>query len=149
LKALGIATTLRKVDPAQYERRRKSFDYDIVTARFVMQLTPGPELRNYFSSAAAKAEASFNLAGISDPVVDDLLGRIAQASTREELVTAARVLDRVLRAGNYWVSHWYKASHTMAIWDKFGRPAIKPAFDRGIIDTWWIDEAKARRLKQN
>jgi microcin C transport system substrate-binding protein len=114
-----------------------------------MQLTPGPELRNYFSSRAATAEGSFNLAGIADPVVDDLLQRIAEAKTRADLEVAARALDRVLRAGHYWVPHWFKASHNIAAWDKFGRPAVKPAYDRGIVDTWWHDDAKARRLKQN
>ena len=38
-------------------------------------------------------------------------------------MTATRALDRVLRAGHYWVPHWYKAAHNVAYWDKFGRPA--------------------------
>ena len=73
----------------------------------------------------------------------------ASAKTRPELVTAIRALDRVLRAGHYWVPQWYKASHSLAYWDRFGRPAQKPAYDRGIIDTWWIDSEKAAKLKQN
>jgi microcin C transport system substrate-binding protein len=149
LKRLGLVTSIRKIDPAQYERRRKSFDYDIVTARFTMALTPGPELGNFFASRSAKTEGSFNLSGIEDPVVDHLITRIAEASTRDDLVTAARALDRVLRAGHYWVPHWYKASHHIAAWDKFGRPPVKPDFDRGILDTWWFDAAKAARLKPN
>jgi len=55
----------------------------------------------------------------------------------------------VLRAGHYWVPHWYKASNTIAYWDKFSRPATKPRFDRGILDTWWYDEAKAAKLASN
>ena len=42
--------------------------------------------------------------------------------------------------------HWYKASNSVAYWDKFSRPAQKPRFDRGILDTWWYDEAKAAKL---
>jgi microcin C transport system substrate-binding protein len=147
LQAVGIVTTIRVVDTAQYERRRKSFDYDIVTARFTMSLTPGPELRSYYASTTANTEGAFNLAGIQDPVIDDLLTRIGEAKSRADLEIAARALDRVLRAGHYWVSQWNKATHTLAIWDKFGRPAVKPAFDRGIIDTWWFDPAKAAKLK--
>jgi hypothetical protein len=52
----------------------------------------------------------------------------------------------VLRAGHYWVPHWYKASFNIAYWDKFSRPEVKPRFDRGILDTWWYDEAKAAKL---
>ena len=70
--------------------------------------------------------------------------RVIAAKNREELETAARALDRVLRAGHYWVPHWYKASNSIAYWDKFSRPETKPRFDRGILDTWWYDGAKAK-----
>ncbi|HZJ13335.1 MAG TPA: hypothetical protein VFD26_11940, partial [Methyloceanibacter sp.] len=62
---------------------------------------------------------------------------------------AARALDRTLRAGHYWVPHWYKGSHTVAYWDKFSRPETKPKYDRGILDTWWFDEAKAKDVETN
>ena len=149
LQGLGIVTSIRKLDPAQYERRRKAFDYDIVSARFTMSLTPGAELKGFFSSASAAQEGSWNLSSVADPAIDYLLARLGEAKSREELNVAARALDRVLRAGHYWVPQWYKASHTLAVWDKFGRPATKPAFDRGILDTWWIDAEKAKKLKQN
>jgi microcin C transport system substrate-binding protein len=146
LKQLGIDARIRMVDPAQYQQRLKDFDFDITTRRYVMQNTPGVELRSYFGSQAAKMEGSLNLAGIDDPAVDALIEKIIAAESREELETAARALDRVLRAGHYWVPHWYKASHHVAYWDKFSRPGTKPRFDRGILDTWWYDEAKAAKL---
>ena len=149
LKLLGIDASIRMVDPAQYQQRLKDFDFDITTERYQMRNTPGVELRSYFGSAAAKMDGSLNLAGISDPAVDALIERVIAAKSREELNTAARALDRVLRAGHYWVPHWYKASNTIAYWDKFSRPATKPRFDRGILDTWWYDEAKAAKLTAN
>ena len=149
LKLLGIDASIRMVDPAQYQQRLKDFDFDITTERYQMRNTPGVELRSYFGSQAAKMDGSLNLAGISDPAVDALIERVIAAKSREELNTAARALDRVLRAGHYWVPHWYKASNNIAYWDKFSRPATKPRFDRGILDTWWYDEAKAAKLTAN
>ena len=146
LQLLGIDASMRMVDPAQYQRRLKSFDFDITTERYQMRNTPGVELRSYFGSAAASMDGSLNLAGITDPAVDALIERVIAAKSRDELETAARALDRVLRAGHYWVPHWYKASNTVAYWDKFSRPATKPRFDRGILDTWWYDSAKAAKL---
>lgn len=146
LRAIGIEASIRRVDPAQYERRVKSFDFDIVTQRYVMRLTPGVELKNFWGSEAGKAEGSFNLAGISDPVVDALIDKVMAAKSRDGLVTAARAIDRVLRAGHYWVPHWYKASHNVAHWDRFAWPAKKPDYSRGIVDTWWFDSAKADAL---
>jgi len=147
LEAIGIRGSIRRVDSAQYERRVKAFDFDVVAARFVMSLTPGIELRNYWGSEAAASEGSRNYAGIKDPVIDALLDRMVQSKSRQELVVATRAMDRVLRAGHYWVPHWFKASHHIAYWDKFGRPDIKPKYDRGVTDTWWHDAAKAATLR--
>jgi microcin C transport system substrate-binding protein len=149
LLALGIPASVRRIDPAQYERRVKSFDFDVVIQRFVLRLTPGPELRNFWGSEAAKTDGSFNLAGISHPAVDALVGKVVSAKSREELKTATKALDRVLRVGHYWVPHWYKAAHNVVYWDKFGRPAVKPRYERGIIHTWWYDAERAAKLKTN
>ena len=147
LEALGIGASVRRIDPAQYERRVKSFDFDVVTTRYVLRLTPGAEMRNFWGSEAAKTEGSFNLAGINHAAIDALIAKAVEAKSREELVTATRALDRVLRAGHYWVPQWYKSAHNIAYWDKFARPELKPRYDRGIIDSWWYDADKAAKLK--
>jgi microcin C transport system substrate-binding protein len=148
LKKIGINASLRRVDPAQYERRMKTFDFDVTTQRYTMNLTPSVELKSFWGSEAAGIDGSFNLAGISDPVVDALIDKVVAAKTRDELVTATRAVDRVLRTGHYWVPHWYKASHNLAFWNKFSRPSIKPKYDRGVIATWWFDPARAAELKK-
>jgi microcin C transport system substrate-binding protein len=149
LQAIGVSATIRRVDAAQYQRRVKSFDFDVVTTRYALRLTPGLELRSFWSSEAAKTDGSPNLAGISHPAIDALIAKVTEAKSRDELKTATRALDRVLRAGHYWVPQWFKAAHHVAYWDKFGRPAVKPRYDRGIIDTWWYDAEKAARFKPN
>jgi microcin C transport system substrate-binding protein len=118
LKKIGVNATLRLVDPSQYERRMKAFDFDLAVERYSLPLTPGVEVKSYWGSDAAKMDGSFNLAGIEDPVVDALIGHIIEAKSRDGLVTACRALDRVLRAGHYWVPQWYKAVHNIAFWDR-------------------------------
>ena len=137
IKKLGIDAKMREVDRPQYQRRQEAFDFDIVTSRFSLSLTPGPELLNFFSSEAADSDGSFNLAGIKDPIIDALIEKAIAAETREEMETALRALDRVLREGRYWVSQWSKGSHTLAWWDQYGWPETKPAYARGILETWW------------
>lgn len=146
LKAIGITANLRRVDPAQFELRMKTFDFDMTVERFSLRLTPGIELKNFWGSEAAKTDGSFNLAGISNPAVDALADRIVKAQTRAELVVAARALDRVLRVGHYWVPHWYKAAHHIAFWNKYAWPEVKPKYDRGALTTWWYDATKAATL---
>jgi microcin C transport system substrate-binding protein len=146
LATLGIEATLRIVDAAQMQRRRNDFDYDVVIQRFGFSATPGDSLRSYFSSEAAKLKGSQNLAGIADPAIDAMIDRIIAAESRAALTTACRALDRLIRAGRYWVPHWYKASHWIAYWDQFGRPAQKPRYARGVLETWWTDRDKAAKL---
>ncbi len=147
LRKMGIDASLRIVDPAQYQSRQKSFDYDMVPGRFVMSLTPGPELYNLFGSASADQQGTPNLTGVANPAVDALIGKIVGARSRVEMVTAARALDRALRAMHIWVPNWYKGSHTIAYWDVFGRPATKPPYARGVLGLWWWDEKKAAKLR--
>ena len=149
LDAIGVQTTIRRVDPAQRERRVKSFDFDAITTRYALRITPGVEVRTFWGSEAAKTDGSYNLAGISHPAIDALIVKMSQAKSRDELRTATRALDRVLRAGHYWVPHWYRPYHYVAFWDKFGRPAVKPRYERGIIHTWWYDAEKAAKLRSN
>ena len=146
LKQLGVDATVRRVDSSQYQRRLKSYDFDIVTQRYILSLTPGVELRNYFSTASAGMEGSLNLSGIKSPAIDALIEKVNQAGSRKDLDIAARALDRVLRGGHYWVPHWFKASHNVAAWNKFSRPEKPPRYDTGIADTWWYDAAKAAKL---
>jgi microcin C transport system substrate-binding protein len=148
LGTLGIEANLRIVDPVQYRKRLDDFDFGLTVQRFSFSSTPGDSLRSYFSSQAATMRGSQNLAGISDPVIDALINKIIAADSRTSLRTACRVLDRVIRTGRYWVPHWYKASHWLAYWDVFGRPAIKPRYARGIPETWWYDQEKAAKVYQ-
>jgi len=148
LGTLGIDATLRIVDPVQYRARLDNFDFDISVQRFGFSSTPGDSLRTYFTSQAAATKGSQNLSGMADPVIDRLVDDIIAAKTRAELVTACRALDRVIRAGRYWIPHWYKPSHWIAYWDVFGFPAKRPRYFRGIPETWWYDSAKAAKLEQ-
>ncbi len=148
LATLGIDATLRLVDPVQFRARLDGFDFDLVPERFQFSSTPGDSLRPYFSSEAAATKGSYNRAGVADPAIDALVELVLAAQTRPQLVTACRALDRVFRAGRYWVSQWYKASHRIAYWDVFGRPATKPRYGRGIPETWWYDRDKAAKIER-
>ncbi len=146
LRLLGIEATFRAVDSAQYQSRTQSFDFDVVTQNYGGSFTPGEGLRLVFGSEAAKTPGSQNLTGIADPVVDALIEKALVAGSREELTVTCRVLDRVLRAGHYWVPMWNLPVHWLAFWDEYDRPATPPRYDPGVLSTWWVDPAKAARL---
>jgi microcin C transport system substrate-binding protein len=146
LRKLGIDARLRIVDSAQYKARTENFDFDVAPARFGGSPTPGVELRIFFGSAAAAQPGSRNLGGVADPIVDALIEKIANAQSRIELNTAAKALDRVLRAGHYWVPMYYRDEVWIAYWDAFSRPERQPRLSTGAPDTWWWDEQKAKKI---
>jgi microcin C transport system substrate-binding protein len=147
LRRLGIQAELQNVDSAQQSEREKTFDFDVVVRRYSMSLTPGLELRSYFSSKTANVEGSNNLMGLENPAIDSLIATVENAETREALNTSVRALDRALRALHIWVPQWYNPAHNIAYLDVFSRPEVLPPFGMGELSIWWYDDAKAARLK--
>lgn len=147
LRLIGIDASIRQVESAQYEQRQKEFDFDVLSSRFGVSQTPGTELLVFFDSRNADAVGGYNQSGLKSKAVDSLIEAVTQAGTRDELTVAARALDRVLRSYHFWVPCWYKGVYTVAYWDLFGKPDVKPKFNRGIIDTWWADPAKVGTRK--
>jgi microcin C transport system substrate-binding protein len=145
LGTLGIEATVRLVDPVQFRARRDDFDFDCAIDRFSFSTVPGDALRNFFSSQSAAIKGSNNLAGIADPAIDAMIDQVIAADSRAKLVIAARALDRLIRAGRYWVPQWYSASHRLAYWDVFGHPPDLPKYAGvGAPELWWsVDKAAA------
>ena len=145
LKRIGIEMNVRTVDTAQYERRVENFDFDMIVMTQGQSLSPGNEQRNFWTSAKAGIPGSRNLAGIKDPVVDDMVELLIAAPDRQSLIERTRALDRVLLWGHYVIPHWHLQQFRVAYWDKFDRPQIAPKYDLGL-DTWWVDPAKEAAL---
>ena len=134
----------------QYRARVESFDFDMTTMRLSMSPTPGDSLRPYFTSHAAATKGSYNLAGVANPAIDALVDKAIGAETRTDLTIACRALDRVFRAGRYWVPQWFRSTHPIAYWDMFAHPE-KPARyaqGTGAPENWWYEPAKAAKLEQ-
>ena len=146
LERLGVQASFRVVDPAQFQSRLNDFDFDVVGQRFALAATLSDSIRQFWSSQAAVQPGSYNLAGIADPVVDALIETVLAAATRQDMTIAARALDRVLRAGHYWVPQWYKPVHTVALWDMFDYPDEPPFYEFPVETTWWFDADKAKRI---
>ncbi len=146
LKRLGINMRVRTVDSAQYERRVEDFNYDMIVIALGQSLSPGNEQRNFWTSDRADIPGSRNLAGIKDPVVDELVELIINAPDRQSLIHRTHVLDRILLWGHYVIPHWHLRNFRVAYWNKFGRPKTSPKYALGF-DTWWIDPVKEANLK--
>lgn len=143
LARIGVALTLRIVDPAQYQNRIRSFDFDVTTYVWGQSLSPGNEQRNYWGSEAADRQGSQNLAGIQDEAIDRLIERVIFAKDREDLVAATHALDRVLLAHHFVVPQWTSGTQRTVRWNRFSRPEVMPAYGASAFPTiWWYDMEK-------
>jgi microcin C transport system substrate-binding protein len=147
LERLGIAVSVRTVDPTQYENRLREWDFDVVTASWPESLSPGNEQREFWGSKAADITGSRNVIGIKNPAIDKLIDRVIFAKDRDDLIVATRALDRVLLWNHYVVPQWNYPKVRTARWDRFGRPAELPKYGlSGFPTIWWYDADKASQI---
>jgi microcin C transport system substrate-binding protein len=146
LERLGITVSVRTVDEAQYENRLRNWDFDIITYGWAETQLPGNELRDYWSSEAADQSGSDNMIGIKNPAVDALIEHIVFAKKYDDLVAAAKALDRVLLWNNYVVPQWSYNKVRTARWDCFSRPDPLPKYGLSAFPAlWWWDADKASK----
>ena len=147
LERLGIAVSVRIIDPTQYENRLRSWDFDVVTSSWGESLSPGNEQREYWGSQSADMAGSRNIIGIKNPAIDKLIERVIYTKDRDDLVAATKALDRVLLWNHYVVPQWNYPKVRTARWDRFGRPSELPKYGlSGFPTLWWFDPDKAARI---
>ena len=148
LERIGATARVRTVDPAQYQVRMDAFDYDVTIDVIPQGFSPGNEQRDFFTCERSRQNGSQNLAGICDPVVDELVELVIAAPSREELVARTRAMDRVLLHHDYVVPNWHSRTFRIAWWDRFGIPPRHPRYGLGFPSGWWLDPQRARTAEE-
>ena len=141
LRQLGIASSIRYVESAQYVNRLRKFDYDVLLRSLGFSFPPGVEIRAHFTQSNA------NRAGIRSPVVDALVSKVLGARRKGQLVAAGRALDRTLLWGYYLIPIVGHPEPRTVYWNKFGQPTIDAEYVTSFPDTWWWDEARAVSIR--
>jgi peptide/nickel transport system substrate-binding protein len=129
-RRLGIDARVRLVDDAQYQKRKQTFDFDVLQFAWQSSLSPGNEQVSRWSSAAADLPGTFNFPGVKSAAADAMIDAILAARTREDLVAATRSLDRVLISGYYVIPLFHAPRMWIARWASTVRPD-KPALALG------------------
>jgi microcin C transport system substrate-binding protein len=147
LERIGVTTSIRIVDDAQYQNRLRSFDFDIIIEQWPESLSPGNEQREYWGSQSADQAGSRNTIGIKSPAVDALIDKVIFAKDRADLVAATKALDRVLLWNFYVVPQFTYPFARYARWDRFSHADPLPKYARsGLPSLWWFDADKAAKI---
>ena len=108
----------------------------MITNTWGQSLSPGNEQAYYWSSRAARTPGSRNYAGIANTAVDELVDLIANARSRQALITATRALDRVLMTGHHVMPLYHSKVDRIAYWSHLQRPETVPLYGFQL-DSWW------------
>jgi peptide/nickel transport system substrate-binding protein len=136
LDRLGVDLSIRQIDSAQFERRRQTFDFDVMPWAWAGSLSPGNEQAFRWGSRAADQPGSLNLAGAKEPAADAMVEALLEARSRDELIDAARALDRVLLSRFYVLPLYNLPEQRLARWSHLRMPA-QPALFGQVIESWW------------
>ena len=141
LKQLGIDLVLKMVDSAQYETRVTEREFDFITHTWANSLSPGVEQIYYYSPEQAKVKGSGNYYGLEDPLVSEFAQHVVNAKSREELIGAARAMDRVFMHQYYCIPLSYDNSIYWAYWKKnLQMPPIDPLAGFNVMEWGWMPE---------
>ena len=141
LKRAGIEARVRTVDATQFERRRISFDFDMMEYRWEQSLSPGNEQLFYWGSAAADQQGSRNYMRVKSKAVDAMIAAMLAATGRTDFVAATRALDRVLLSGFYVVPLYFPPVQWVARWTRIEHPSHTSLFGY-LPETWWQKDLK-------
>ena len=136
LKRVGIVASIRVVDAVQFDRRKISYDFDMLPYRWDESLSPGNEQTFYWGSAAADIDGTRNYMGAKSKAVDYMISELLRAREREDFVSAVRALDRLLISGFYVVPLFHLPDQWVARWTSIEYPKKTPLFGY-LPEAWW------------
>jgi peptide/nickel transport system substrate-binding protein len=138
LKQVGIEARIRQIDSAQYQRRKQTYDFDMIQYSWPVSLSPGNEQSFRWGSEGATMEGTFNYPGVRSAGVDATIEALLKAEDRPGFGTAVRALDRLLLSGDYVIPLFHLPRQWVAHWSDLKRPDTTPLYGYQI-DTWWVE----------
>ncbi len=141
LKQVGIEARIRQIDSAQYQRRKQTYDFDMIQYSWPVSLSPGNEQSFRWGSEGATTEGTFNYPGVKSAGIDAMIEALLKAEDRPGFVAAVRALDRLLLSGDYVIPLFHLPRQWVAHWSDLKRPQTTPLYGYQI-DTWWIEPGR-------
>lgn len=136
LERIGIKLDVRVIDSSQMQRRRQTYDFDMISYTWFASLSPGNEQSFYWGSSGRTVEGTRNYMGAAEPAIDAMIAHLLAAEERPEFVSAARALDRVLLSGHYVVPLFHSSRQWTARRSDLRHPDATSLYGYQL-DTWW------------
>ena len=124
----------------------REFEFDMSFGQLGVAQPPGVEIVSYWHSSNALLPLTRNLSGIQSEAADEMLMRVLNARSQDELIAAGKALDRVL-LWNFGMIPLRAVEGPSVIYrDKCGRPPVDAEFRTSFPAVLWYDKAKAAHI---
>lgn len=146
----GVKMNMKIVQPTAWSKLMDAKEFELVYANWGPSSFPDP--RHLWHSERAKQNNTSNVTRFADPRVDALIEQYEAEFDLEKRAELVRQIDGLLYEQTPYLLDWYSASWRNTWWDKFGMPewctwaTLDIRFS--IWQTWWYDEARAKRLEE-
>lgn len=137
LAVAGINLRPRQIDASTYTEMIDQFDFDMTIIGIAQHHSLGNEQREFFGSKSAHVKGSRNLAGIENPVVDELIEKLITAKDYQAMLHCAHAIDRVLCWNYYMIMYWDFSGFRTAYWDVFEMPEKPSKYSPFPFLAWW------------
>ncbi len=139
LRKIGIKMTFRNLEVNIFKNRLDNFEYEMAILSFRLSNMPGNEQKEMWGSQSANIKGSYNIMGVQNDVIDNLIDGIINARTEKEYTAYVKAFDRVMMHEYYFIPQWYSPADRIAYTKSLKRPktSIKTGAD---IYTWWLEK---------
>jgi len=156
-KKVGIKLNLKRVTWATTLKDLDERDFKMIGLRFTTEIFPNSEL--LYHSKFADQKASFNIWGLKDEKVDELLDSYYEEYSLPKRTKILQQLDSTLARKYMTALLWYEDNMKILYWNKFGMPefGLSEADYNGLINFepywpviafWWTDKNLADNLEK-
>ncbi|MDP8238671.1 MAG: extracellular solute-binding protein [Candidatus Hatepunaea meridiana] len=149
LKRVGIKLSLKMSQGSTLFKMVNERKFNIHFQSWTGLLFPNPE--NSVSSWTADPQNTTNLAGIKNDRIDELIKEYNVCFDQEKRIKMIREIDSILMDIQHYALGWYAPFQRILYWNRFGHPdsyLSRTGDWLGVLQYWWVDEAKEKELKE-
>ena len=136
LERLGVHMDIRMADSATFQKRKQSYDYDMLAFYVQFTLSPGTEQTLYWTCKAADEPARFNYSGICNPALDYFAKGMGNAKSYDDLMRYAHIIDRIALSEYISIPLFYKNVDYIAYNKNILHPKNTPIYG-AVLESWW------------
>ena len=139
LRKIGIKMTFRNLEVNIFKNRLDNFEFEMAILSYNLSNMPGNEQKELWGAKSADVKGSFNVLGIKNSVVDNIINGLIKANDEDDYRAYVKALDRVIMRQHYFIPQWYSGADRIAYKKglKHQKTNIKTGAD---IYTWWVEE---------